>query len=481
MHKQIPTLTEPLGRFRRYIQNKKRVIAVLLLVTLFSVLSVSLVTANQSIQGKINNDIVVSMADTQAPSDQKSKIDSGRTAWMLVSTALVLLMVPGLALFYGGMVRTKNMLNTLVLSLISMAVIGVEWVLLGYNMAFGESIGGIVGWSPNGFALMNIPWDKVENGVPYLVFVMFQGKFAIITPALITGALVERIRFSSYLVFSLLWAILVYNPLAHMVWGAGGILLEKGVLDFAGGTVVHISAGISALVLVIFFVRQRIGYPEDTIRPGSLFQTLLGAGLLWVGWFGFNGGSAIATADDFMLRAGLAFTTTQIAAATAALVWILIEWIWHGKPTGLGLATGMVAGLVAITPAAGHVSPTMALVIGILAGLFCFLGVLLKGKFNYDDTLDVFGVHGIGGIVGALATGLFVTIGSEHLGLFITGESTQFLLQLQGVVFSIIYAVIGTLIVGFIVDKTMGLRVSKQEEILGLDITQHGESSFKLR
>jgi len=430
---------------------------------------------------KMEVSLMVSGQTQAKPSDIASKIDSGRTAWMLVSTALVLLMVPGLALFYGGMVRTKNMLNTLALSLVSMAVIGVEWVVVGYNMAFGTSINGIIGWSENGFALMNIPWDRVENGVPYLVFVMFQGKFAIITPALITGALVERVRFSSYLVFSLLWAILVYNPLAHMVWGAGGFLLEKGVLDFAGGTVVHISAGISALVLIVVFLKKRIGYPEDTIKPGSLFQTLLGAGLLWVGWFGFNGGSAIATSDDFMLRAGLAFTTTQIAAATAALVWMLIEWKWHGKPTALGLATGMVAGLVAITPAAGHVSPAAALIIGTMAGVICFLGVLMKGKFNYDDTLDVFGVHGIGGIVGALATGLFVSIGSSNLGLFVNGNFMQFGLQLLGVAFSIVYAVIGTLIVGLIVDKTMGLRVSKQEEIIGLDITQHGETSFKLR
>lgn len=428
----------------------------------------------------------INVADTKSaqgtkPTDANVKLDAGRTAWMLISTALVLLMVPGLALFYGGMVRTKNMLNTMVLSLICMAVIGVEWVLVGYNMAFGDSIGGIVGWSSGGFALGNISWTQVENGVPLLVFVMFQGKFAIITPALITGALVERVKFSSFLVFSLLWAIFVYNPLAHMVWGKGGILLEKGVLDFAGGTVVHISAGISALVLVLFFVKKRIGYPQNTIRPGSLYQTLLGAGLLWVGWFGFNGGSAIATTEDFMLRAGLAFTTTQIAAATAALVWIIIEWMWHGKPTGLGLATGMVAGLVAITPAAGHVLPVHALFIGALSGMLCFGGVLLKGKFNYDDTLDVFGVHGIGGIVGALATGLFVTIGSEHLGLFTGGGFTQFGLQLIGVVFSIIFAVIGTLILGFIVDKTMGLRVSPKEETLGLDLTQHGETSYKFR
>ncbi len=430
----------------------------------------------------VQTESVAETASEEPPiSDVKSEIDSGRTAWMLVSTALVLLMVPGLALFYAGMVRHKNLLNTMILSLVSMAVIGVEWILVGYNMAFGDTIGGIVGWSEGGLGLGNIKWDAVANGVPVLVFVMFQGKFAIITPALITGALAERVRFSSFLVFSLLWAVLIYNPLAHMVWSPGGWLFEKGVLDFAGGTVVHISAGISALILVIFFLGKRIGYPEDAIRPSSLYLTLLGAGLLWVGWFGFNAGSAIAVTDDFMLRAGLAFTTTQIAASAAALVWMITEWILHGKPTGLGLASGMVAGLVAITPAAGHVEPMAALLIGAVSGLGCFGGVILKNVFGYDDTLDVFGVHGIGGIIGALATGLFVTVGSANLGLFAGGDSTQFLLQLLGVGTGIVYAGVGTLILGFIVDKTMGLRVQEKEETLGLDLTQHGERGSSLR
>ncbi len=244
---------------------------------------------------------------------------------------------------------------------------------------------------------------------------------------------------------------------------------------------VHISAGVSALVLVIFFLGKRVGYPEDAIRPSSLYLTLLGAGLLWVGWFGFNAGSAIALTDDFMLRAGLAFTTTQIAASTAALVWILIEWLWHGKPTGLGLASGMVAGLVAITPAAGHVEPVAALVIGVVSGLGCFGGVILKNIFDYDDTLDVFGVHGIGGIIGALATGLLVTVGSDHLGLFVGGDATQFILQLIGVSAGMVYAAIGTLVIGFIIHKTMGLRVDTKEETLGLDLTQHGERGYQLR
>lgn len=414
--------------------------------------------------------------------DVAQNIDAGRTAWMLVSTALVLLMVPGLALFYGGMVRHKNMINTFILSMLCMGIIGVEWVLIGYNMAFGESIHGIVGWTEGGFGLGNVEWFKVgANGVPELVFVMFQGKFAIITPALITGAVVERVRLSSFLVFALLWAVLIYNPLAHMVWAEDGWLFKKGVLDFAGGTVVHISAGISALVLVIVFVGKRIGYPEDAIRPGSPFQTLLGAGLLWVGWFGFNAGSAIASPDDFMLRAGLAFATTQIAASTAAITWILIEWIWHGKPTGIGLASGMIAGLVAITPAAGHVTPMSALLIGVISAVACYLAVLAKDRIGYDDTLDVFGVHGIGGIVGALLTGLLVQIGSENLGLFVGGDATQFGLQALGVGFGIAFAASGTLVLGAIVQYAMGFRVSAKEETLGLDLTQHGEAGINLR
>ncbi len=418
----------------------------------------------------------------EKPSDAAGKIDSGRTAWMLVSTALVLLMVPGLALFYGGMVRQKNMLNTILLSLIAMGVIGVEWVLIGYNMAFGSTLGGVVGWSSGGFALANIPWSQVENGVPKLVFVMFQGKFAIITPALISGAIAERVKFPGYVLFILLWAIVVYNPLAHMVWSAEGWLFKKGVLDFAGGTVVHISAGVSALILVLTFLRQRVGYPTDAIRPGSLFQTLLGAGLLWVGWFGFNAGSAIATTDDFMLRAGLAFTTTQIAASAAALVWILIEWLQHGKPTSVGLASGMVAGLVAITPAAGHVSPGSALLIGSLASVLCYGAVMLKNRLGYDDTLDVFGVHGVGGMWGALATGLFVIVGSDNLGLFVAPHSgTQFGLQILGVAFGVAFAAVGTLVVATIVNVTVGLRVTPKEETLGLDHTQHGETGFLTR
>lgn len=422
------------------------------------------------------------MAQTVEHTDISQKIDAGRTAWMLVSTALVLLMMPGLALFYGGMVRHKNMINTFLLTMVCMAIIGVEWILFGYNMVFGASHGGVVGWTTGGFGLANIDWFKVTAaGVPELVFVMFQGKFAIIAPALISGAIVERVRFSSFILFALLWSVLIYNPLAHMVWNENGWLFKLGVLDFAGGTVVHIAAGISALVLVIVFLKKRVGYPEDAIRPGSPFQTLLGAGLLWVGWFGFNAGSAIASAGDFMLRAGLAFTTTQIAASTAALTWILIEWYWHGKPTGVGLASGMVAGLVAITPAAGHVSPLSALLIGFIGAIGCFGGVMLKNKFTYDDTLDVFGVHGVGGIIGALMTGLLVTVGSSHLGWLVGGDAEQFKLQLLGVGFGIGFAILGTLVIGGLIHWAIGMRVSYKQETLGLDITEHGETGISLR
>jgi Amt family ammonium transporter len=453
--------------------REKRVLGILIILTMFIMPCFGLSTATAQ-------DEATATAAAAVAKPLDSQIDTGKTAWMLVSTALVLLMVPGLALFYGGMVNHKNMLNTMLMSLITMAIIGVEWILVGYNMSFGKDHFGIIGWNEGGFALSNISWDSImPNGVPELVFVMFQGKFAIITPALISGAVVGRIRFTSYILFIVLWSVLVYNPVAHMVWASGGILFEKGVLDFAGGTVVHMLSGFSALFLVIFFLKKRIGYPLDIINPSSLFLTLLGAGLLWVGWFGFNAGSAIAV-NDFMVRAGIAFTTTQIAAATAALTWSIIDMILHKKVTAVGLASGMVAGLVAITPAAGHVTVSAALLIGMLAGIICFIGVSVKTKFGYDDSLDVFGVHGIGGMWGALATGLFVTIGSNLQGL-LYGGGQQFFLQVLGVILAIVCAGIGTLLIGGFVTLVMGsMRVSDREEMLGLDLSQHGEHSFQL-
>jgi Amt family ammonium transporter len=408
-------------------------------------------------------------------------VNPGDTAWMLVSSALVLLMVPGLALFYGGMVRRKNVLTTMLHSFVAMGLIGVHWVVVGYALAFGTDYGGLIGWNWDYFVLSGIGPDKLLAGkdIPELVFVMFQGKFAIITPALISGAVAERMKFSSYVMFILLWSTFIYCPLAHWVWGEGGWLLDMGVLDFAGGTVVHVSAGVSALALIMLLGRRR-DYPTGAILPNNLVLTLTGAGLLWFGWFGFNAGSAVA--GDLPIAgeiAGLAFTNTQTAAAAAALIWMLIEW-WHsGKPTALGMASGIVAGLVAITPAAGHVTPAWALIIGAAASLFCYTAVQLKGRFKVDDSLDAFGVHGVGGAWGAIATGIFVVPALGGAGL-ITGEFGQFGKQVLGVVVGAGFAFFGTLVIAYLIKATMGLRVSEHEESEGLDLTVHGEQGYHL-
>ncbi len=404
-------------------------------------------------------------------------IDSGSTAWMLTSSALVLLMVPGLALFYGGMVRRKNILTTMMHSYVAMAVIGVQWVTVGYAIAFGQSHGGWFGWSWPAVGLHGITPASMyaDKGIPEFVFIMFQGKFAIITPALISGAVAERMKFSSYVVFILLWSTFIYCPLAHWVWATGGWLFNYGVLDYAGGTVVHISAGVSALVLS-YMLGPRRDHPEGTLLPNNLVLTLLGAGLLWFGWFGFNAGSAVGIEHPVAgASAGLAFATTQTAAATAALVWMLIEWQHTGKPTSLGMASGIVAGLVAITPAAGHVMPLSAMVIGAVASLVCFYAVRLKSRLGYDDSLDAFGVHGVGGIWGALATGLFAV--TPVAGLF-AGNAAQFTKQAVGVGVTIAFAALGTWVIAGLVKATMGLRVSEQQERDGLDITIHGERGY---
>ncbi len=400
------------------------------------------------------------------------ELNSGSTAWMLVSSAMVLLMVPGLALFYGGMVRQKNVLTTMMHSFVAMAVIGVQWVAFGYALSFGNDHGGIIGWSRDALFLRGISYSEqfADKGIPTLLFVMFQGKFAIITPALIAGAIAERVKFSSYVIFILLWSTLIYDPLAHWVWAPGGWLFVKGVLDFAGGTVVHISAGVSALALILLMGSRR-DYPKGAIQPNSLVLTLTGAGLLWFGWFGFNAGSAVAAGDI----ACLAFTTTQTAAAAAALAWLVIEW-WHrGKATSLGIASGIVAGLVAITPAAGYVEPVAALVIGAVASIVCYGAVQLKGKLGYDDSLDAFGVHGVGGIWGALATGIFCAVGAKGL---IDGNAAQFGMQALGVAAAAAYAFVGTLIIGGVLKATIGLRCTDQQERDGLDIMIHGERGY---
>ena len=422
--------------------------------------------------------LLVHAADTLATATA-IPVDSGSTAWMLASSALVLLMVPGLALFYGGMVRRKNILTTMMHSFVAMAIIGVVWVLYGYALAFGQSHGGLIGWSWDYVGLQGIPPQRLfgDKAIPELVFVMFQGKFAIITPALISGAIAERVRFSSYLLFIVLWATLIYCPLAHWVWASGGWLFEYGVLDFAGGTVVHIAAGVSALVLASL-IGPRRDYPEGAILPNNLTLTLTGAGLLWFGWFGFNAGSAVA-ADHPVAgpMAGLAFTTTQSAAAAAALTWMLIEWRHTGKPTSLGLASGIVAGLVAITPAAGHVTPLSALAIGTVASLVCYGAVRLKHRTGVDDSLDAFGVHGVGGMWGALATGIFCF--TPVVGL-IGGETAQLGKQAVGVLATLLFAGAGTWVIGTLIHRTIGLRVSDAQERDGLDIAVHGERGYHL-
>ncbi|MBI1944157.1 MAG: ammonium transporter [Deltaproteobacteria bacterium] len=409
-------------------------------------------------------------------------IDSGSTAWMLTSSALVLLMVPGLALFYGGMVRKKNILATMMHSFVAMAVIGVQWVLVGYCLSFGQSKGGLIGFDPSLLALSGLSHTKLyaDKGVPELVFVMFQGKFAIITPALISGAIAERMRLRSYLVFIVLWSTLVYCPLAHWVWASDGWLFKLGVLDFAGGTVVHIAAGISALVLAILIGPRRDHRPGGghAIVPNNLAFTLTGAGLLWFGWFGFNAGSAVAVeAPVSGAVAGLAFTTTQAAAAAAALTWMLLERLHQGKATSVGFASGIVAGLVAITPAAGHVLPANALVLGAIAAVVCYFAVQQKNKTRLDDSLDAFAVHGVGGVVGALLVGVFCFVPVAGV---LEGSFAQLGKQLVGVGVSIGYCAIMTLVLGLVVKKLFGLRVTEQTERDGLDIAIHGERAYHL-
>ena len=396
--------------------------------------------------------------------------NSGDTAWMLVSTALVFIMFPGLAFFYAGMVRSKNVLSSCMHTFAAMAIIGVQWMVIGYTLAFGGA-GAFIGGFDNLF-LSGITPESLTGTIPTLVFVMFQGMFAIITPALISGALAERMKFSTYCVFILLWSTLVYDPICHWVWGEGGWLLEMGALDFAGGTVVHLSSGISALVVALF-LGKRLGYPRERMAPHNLAMTLLGAGLLWFGWFGFNAGSALSSGSS----AGLAFAATQTAAAAAALSWMLAEWIKTGKPSALGAASGVVAGLVVITPAAGFVTPFWALIMGLLAGVVCYSGVMMKNKFGYDDSLDAFGVHGIGGAFGALATGVFATVGASGL---ILGNWHQLWVQFAGVAAAGAYAIGVTVVILTVLKATMGLRVSEEEEVVGLDQSAHSESGYNL-
>jgi Amt family ammonium transporter len=400
-------------------------------------------------------------------------INSGDTAWLLVSTALVMLMTPGLALFYGGMVQTKNVLSTFMHSFFALGIVSIQWVLIGYSLAFGSTHGHVVGGFE--FALLDGVGMEAKGTVPHLLFMAYQGMFAIITPALISGAYAERMKFSTYCLFTLLWTTLVYDPIAHWVWGPGGWLADRGALDFAGGTVVHVSSGVSALVVALV-VGKRLGYPDARRPPHNLTMTVIGAGLLWFGWFGFNAGSALAASG----QAALALVNTHVAAAAGAISWGVVEAMRIRKVTMLGVASGLVAGLVGITPAAGFVSPTGAIVIGAAAGCVCYGGVLLKSRFGYDDALDAFGVHGVGGALGALLTGVFAAKawGSPSDGL-LKGGGGVFVTQAIGLVAAIAYAVVVSFGLLKLLDKTIGLRVDKDQEREGLDAVLHGESGYE--
>ncbi|HZO80934.1 MAG TPA: ammonium transporter [Candidatus Binataceae bacterium] len=407
-------------------------------------------------------------------------INTGDTAWVLTSAALVLLMTaPGLALFYGGMVRRKNVLAVLMQSFILAALVSVQWVLFGYSLAFspGSALIGSLHWIGLRAVSASQPYPDYAATIPHQAYMVFQCMFAVITPALITGAFAERISFKGFLVFSLLWMTLIYDPLAHWVWGVDGWLHKLGALDFAGGTVVHISSGTSALAAVLVIGRRR-GYLREPMPPHNLTLTLTGAGLLWVGWFGFNAGSAVA-ANGLAVSA---FIATHLGAAAAALGWVVAEWLIVGKPTTLGVASGVVAGLVAITPASGYVGPMSSIIIGAVAGVVCYLAVRMKPRLGYDDALDVVGVHGVGGTWGALATGLFASSAVNSAGangLFF-GNPGQLLVQLVAVAASISFAFVGSLILLKLTEALVGLRVSDEAEVMGLDLSEHDESAYDL-
>jgi ammonium transporter, Amt family len=467
------------------------------------------------------------------PPAWKADVDTARdtalgaadTSWMLVSTGLVMFMMPGLALFYGGMVRRKNVLGTMMHTMICLGLVGVQWVVIGYSLAFGQSKEGYIGFSPELICLsvdaaVGKSDDDVKKAnpsldeealkkeikkvnrfkvfpatkVPLYLHAMFQGMFAIITVALVSGAFAERVKFFSYCLFALLWTTLVYDPLAHWVWSfdwesgkAVGILGKDGALDFAGGTVVHIAAGVSGLAAVLL-LRKRNGYGKHPIHPNNIVLTLLGAGMLWFGWFGFNGGSALAS----NALAISALTVTQIAAATAGLAWVIVEWLHRGKPTALGFASGLVAGLVAITPASGFVAPIGALVIGALSGVICYWAVAAKSKLGYDDSLDAFGIHGIGGMLGAILTGVFVSIPlwtygagipeTDFVGVTVGPDGAkkwdmmgQIYMQCKAVLYAAVYAFVVTSILVLLIDWTIGFTTTAKDEAQGLDLSQHGE------
>jgi ammonium transporter, Amt family len=413
--------------------------------------------------------------------DTAPVVDTGTTAWMLTSTALVLLMVPGLAMFYGGLVRTKNVLGTMMHSFVAMGIMAVLWVAVGYSMSFGPNVlGGWFGWSNDYFFLKGIDETITPSHVPEYIFSMFQGKFAIITPALIAGAFAERVSFKGYVIFIALWGLLVYNPLCHWVWASDGFLFKMGAMgaiDFAGGTVVHIASGVSGLVAALYLGSRR-GHPKLALAPSNLVMTMMGAGLLWVGWFGFNAGSSVSSG----LLTAQALTATQAAAAAGAMAWLIIESLHQGKATALGFASGILAGLVAVTPAAGVVQPAGAMALGIGAAMICYTAILVKNRLGYDDSLDAFGIHGVGGMVGSLLLVFFIRKSWMASAEAAAGGSwsvwQQLGVQATAVGIAVAYAAIGTLLIIFVVNKVVGFRASTEAEMQGLDHYYHGEQGY---
>jgi Amt family ammonium transporter len=405
------------------------------------------------------------------------KVDTGDTAWILMSTALVMLMTPGLALFYGGMVRRKNVLGTIMHSFVAIALVSVQWIMLGYSLAFGPDIKGLIGnldWMGlNGVGLL--PNADYAPTVPHMAFMIYQAMFAVITPALISGAFAERMKFSAFIVFTLLWTTIVYDPVAHWVWGMGGWMKSLGVLDFAGGIVVHATSGFSALAAALY-IGKRKGFLHEHMPPHDLPMTVLGAGLLWFGWFGFNAGSALSSGG----LATMAFVTTHTAAVSATLTWVFVEWYHRGKPTMFGAATGAIAGLATITPAAGFVGPMPALFIGIVAALLCYTALNAKTKFGYDDSLDAFGVHGVGGTAGTILAGVFASVAINAAGAngLLFGNPRLLAVQVGAVALVAVYSFVVSLGLFKLIDLVMGVRVDRDQETEGLDISQHGENGY---
>ncbi|KKL85618.1 hypothetical protein LCGC14_1952910 [marine sediment metagenome] len=415
--------------------------------------------------------LFISGSATAQEAEAVAVIDKGDTAWLLVSTALVMLMTPGLAFFYGGMVRRKNVLGTIMHSFSLLCVISIVWILWGYSLAFGPTLGGLVG-DLSMFGLKGVGMEP-KGTVPHLIFMMFQGMFAIITAALISGAFAERMKFSAMLVFGILWVTFVYSPIAHWVWGGGWIGTKVGALDFAGGTVVHINSAVAAIVAALM-IGKRKGYLKEPMVPHNLPMTVLGAALLWFGWFGFNAGSALA-ADGL---AALALVTTNTSAAAAAIGWMAAERMHRGKATAFGAVSGAVAGLVSITPGAGFVSPMGAIAIGLGGGVLCYIAVTMRARIGYDDSLDVLGIHGVGGTWGAIATGIFAVGSLGGTDGLLHGNPGLVVAQLIAIGATIIYSGVMSLVILKIVDLTIGLRVDEGAELEGLDLSQHGEEGY---